>query len=33
MEDEDNQWILEGPIITSKIESQSALTATSIDIW
>ena len=33
MENEDNQWTLEDLIITSKMESQSALTVTSMDIW
>jgi len=31
MEDEDNQWILESPIITSKTGSPSASTVTSMD--
>ena len=32
-EDEDNLWILENPMRTSKIESPSVLTATSTDTW
>ena len=32
-EDEDNQWTLESPMITSKTESLSASTVTSIDTW
>jgi len=31
--DEDNQWILESPTKTLKMESLSASTATSTDIW
>ena len=30
---EDNQWILESPMTTSKTGSLSALTITSTDIW
>ena len=33
MEEEDNQWTLESPIIISKMGSLSASTATSTDIW
>jgi len=33
MEGEDNQWILESPIIISKIENLSASIATNTDIW
>jgi len=33
MEDEDNQWTLGSPMITSRIESLSALIATSMAIW
>ena len=32
-EEEDNQWILESPMRTSKIESPSASIVTSTDIW
>ena len=33
MGEEDNQWILGNPMITSKMENQSVLTATSMAIW
>ena len=33
MEDEDNQWILESPMIISKMGSPSASTITSTDTW
>jgi len=33
IEDEDNQWILGSPTITSRMESPSASIATSMDIW
>jgi len=33
MEDEDNQWTLESPMIISKIGSPNVLTATSMAIW
>jgi len=33
MKNKDSQWTLEDLMITSKTESQSALTATSMDIW
>ena len=33
MEEGDNQWILGSPTITSKMENQSVLTATSMAIW
>ena len=33
MENEDNQWILESPMITSKMESPSTSTITNTDIW
>jgi len=32
MEDEDNQWTLGSPMITSRMESPSASIATSMDI-
>jgi len=33
MEDEDNQWTLGSPMITSRMRSLSALIVTSTDIW
>jgi len=33
MEDEDNQWTLGSPMITSKMGSPSASTATSMATW
>jgi len=33
MEDENNQWTLESPTITSEMGSLSALTITSMDTW
>jgi len=33
MEDEDNQWTLGSPMITSRMGSPSASIATSMDIW
>jgi len=33
MVEEDSQWILESPTTISRIESQSALTATSMTTW
>ena len=33
MGEEDNQWILGNPTITSKMENQSVLTTTSIATW
>ena len=33
MEDEDNQWILGGPMIISRMGSPSASIATNIDTW
>jgi len=33
MEDKDNQWTLESPMITSKMGSLSASTITSMDTW
>jgi len=33
MEGKDSPWTSESPTTTSKMESQNALTATSIDIW
>jgi len=33
MENENNQWILESPMIISKTESPSASIATNTDIW
>ena len=33
MEDEDNQWILGSPMITSRIGSLSASIVTSMAIW
>jgi len=33
MEGKDSPWTSESPTTTSKMESQNALTATSMDIW
>ena len=33
MEDKDNQWTLESPMITLKMGSLSASTVTSTDTW
>jgi len=33
MEEENNQWILESPMRTSKTESTSASIITNMDIW
>ena len=33
MGEEDNQWILGNPTITSKMENQSVLTTTSMATW
>ena len=33
MEGENSPWTLESPIIISRMESQSTLTATSMAIW
>jgi len=33
MKDEDNQWTLESPMITSRMRSPSASIATSMAIW
>ena len=33
MEEENNQWILESPMIISRMGSSSALIATSMVIW
>jgi len=33
MEEEDNQWTLESPTITTRMGSPNASTITSMDIW